>query len=53
MDGLEGARELSLMTPFGRPSDALVLGTIDGIRVAFLARHGRGHRIGPSDINYR
>jgi 5'-methylthioadenosine phosphorylase len=53
MDGLEGARELRLTTPFGRPSDALVLGTIDSIRVAFLSRHGRGHRIGPSDINYR
>lgn len=53
MDGLEATRELRLMTPFGRPSDALILGTIDGIRVAFLARHGRGHRIGPSDINYR
>lgn len=53
MEGLEQVRELRLATPFGRPSDALVLGTIDGVRVAFLARHGRGHRISPSEINYR
>jgi len=40
-------------TPFGEPSDAVVLGTFEGKRVAFLARHGRGHRILPSEINYR
>ncbi|MGH7206866.1 MAG: MTAP family purine nucleoside phosphorylase, partial [Nitrospiraceae bacterium] len=53
MEGLERVREVRPSTPFGRPSDALVLGTVDGVRVAFLARHGRGHRIGPSEINYR
>lgn len=53
MEGLEQVREVRPGTPFGRPSDALVLGTIDGVRVAFLSRHGRGHRIAPSDINYR
>jgi 5'-methylthioadenosine phosphorylase len=53
MEGLEQVREVRPGTPFGRPSDALVLGTIDGVRVAFLSRHGRGHRIGPSEINYR
>lgn len=53
MDGLHGARTVRVRTPFGQPSDALVLGTIDGVPVAFLSRHGRGHRIGPSDINYR
>ena len=53
LEGLERVREVRPSTPFGRPSDALVLGTVDGVRVAFLARHGRGHRIGPSEINYR
>src|SRR5207253_1742695 len=53
MGGLTGARELPVKTPFGEPSDAVVLGTFEGKRVAFLARHGRGHRILPSEINYR
>jgi 5'-methylthioadenosine phosphorylase len=53
MPGLTGARELRIKTPFGDPSDALVSGTLEGRRVAFLARHGRGHRITPSAINYR
>jgi len=45
--------EVSINTPFGPPSDCLVVGKIQGRRVAFLARHGRGHRIIPSEINYR
>lgn len=53
MEGLEQVREKRIATPFGRPSDALVLGTLDGVRIAFLARHGRGHRLSPSEINYR
>ena len=53
MDGLAGVREVKVRTPFGEPSDALVTGTLDGIRLAFLSRHGRGHRIAPTDINYR
>ena len=53
MGGLTGARELPVKTPFGEPSDAVVTGTFEGKRVAFLARHGRGHRILPSEINYR
>jgi len=53
MKGLEGAREIRLNTPFGDPSDALVIGRLEGRRVAFLARHGRGHRILPSEINFR
>jgi 5'-methylthioadenosine phosphorylase len=53
MAGLTDTRELRFKTPFGDPSDALVVGTIEGRRVAFLARHGRGHRFSPSDINYR
>lgn len=53
MPGLEGAREVKVRTPFGDPSDALVVGTLSGRRVAFLARHGRGHRFLPSELNYR
>ena len=53
MPGLDGAREWRVKTPFGEPSDALVIGTLEGKRVAFLARHGRGHRLMPSEINYR
>jgi 5'-methylthioadenosine phosphorylase len=53
MPGLENARELRLKTPFGEPSDALVVGTLEGKRVAFLARHGRGHRHLPTEINFR
>jgi 5'-methylthioadenosine phosphorylase len=53
MHGLEGAREVRFKTPFGDPSDALLMGTLEGRRVAFLARHGRGHRLMPSEINYR
>jgi 5'-methylthioadenosine phosphorylase len=53
MPGLTKARELRLKTPFGNPSDSLVIGTLEGRQVAFLARHGRGHRLLPSEINYR
>ena len=53
MVGLTDTREVRVKTPFGDPSDALVLGTLEGKRVAFLARHGRGHRFSPSEINYR
>ena len=53
MRGLTETREFRLKTPFGDPSDAIVLGMLEGKRVAFLARHGRGHRILPSEINYR
>jgi len=53
MAGLEAAREVRVRTPFGDPSDALVVGTLEGRRVAFLARHGRGHLFSPSEINYR
>ena len=53
MSGLTNTREIRVKTPFGDPSDAIVLGTLEGKRVAFLARHGRGHRILPSEINYR
>jgi 5'-methylthioadenosine phosphorylase len=53
MPGLTNTREVRVKTPFGDPSDAFVVGTLEGRRVAFLARHGRGHRISPSEINYR
>src|SRR6516164_164272 len=53
MSGLTNTKEIRVKTPFGEPSDAIVLGTLEGKRVAFLARHGRGHRILPSEINFR
>jgi 5'-methylthioadenosine phosphorylase len=53
MPGLENTREVKVKTPFGDPSDALIVGTLEGKRVAFLARHARGHRFLPSEINYR
>jgi 5'-methylthioadenosine phosphorylase len=46
-------REESLETPFGRPSDPYVTGTLAGVPVAFFSRHGRGHRVSPTEINYR
>ena len=52
MPGLADVQELTLQTPFGDPSDGFVLGTLEGRRVAFLARHGRGHRILPSELNF-
>jgi 5'-methylthioadenosine phosphorylase len=51
--GLTDIEEKRLSTPFGDPSDAYVIGTLEGKRVAFLARHGRGHRITPTELNYR
>src|SRR6202011_2841845 len=53
MPGLEKVREERVSTPFGEPSDALVLGELEGRSVAFLARHGRGHRLLPSELNFR
>ncbi len=53
MDGLTDVDEVSVETPFGSPSDAYRTGSIDGHRVAFLARHGRGHTIAPSELNFR
>lgn len=53
MEGLKFLYEHELDTPFGQPSDPYVIGEIDGIRVAFLSRHGRGHRKLPSELNYR
>ncbi len=53
MAELTDRTEVSIDTPFGKPSDNLILGTIKGKRVAFLARHGRGHRLMPSELNFR
>src|SRR6202051_4556700 len=53
MPGLTSPREIKVKTPFGEPSEAIVLGTLEGKLVAFLARHGRGHRILPGEINFR
>src|ERR1051325_2680172 len=53
IDGVEVIEERTLTTPFGAPSDAYVIADYEGTRVAFLARHGRGHHIMPSEINFR
>jgi len=53
MPGLTDSRTFPVDTPFGQPSEAYVLGTLEGRRVAFLARHGRGHHILPSELNFR
>ena len=53
IDGLEDVREVALSTPFGEPSDAFVTGRLGETPMVFLPRHGRGHRIQPSDINFR
>jgi 5'-methylthioadenosine phosphorylase len=53
MPGLTDTREVKLDTPFGDPSDVYVLGKLEGKRVAFLTRHGRGHRILPHELNFR
>jgi 5'-methylthioadenosine phosphorylase len=53
MPGFEAQEEANITTPFGNPSDNYVLGTLAGRKVAFLARHGRGHRLLPSELNFR
>ena len=53
MDGLTGVTEVRVETPFGAPSEVFVLGTLEGRKVAFLARHGKGHRILPSELNFK
>jgi 5'-methylthioadenosine phosphorylase len=53
MPGLTKIEEVTVETPFGAPSDAFILGELEGRRVVFLARHGRGHRILPSELNFR
>ena len=53
IEGFENVEEMRLSTPFGDPSDAYVTGTIGGVRMVFLPRHGRGHRLLPTEINFR
>src|SRR5438874_5223301 len=53
MPGLSDVKETKLETPFGSPSDAYILGMLEGRKVSFLARHGRGHRILPTELNFR
>ncbi|HEX8411058.1 MAG TPA: S-methyl-5'-thioadenosine phosphorylase [Thermoanaerobaculia bacterium] len=53
MQGLNVLYERTIETPFGMPSDPFVIGEVDGVKVAFLSRHGRGHRFTPSEVNYR
>lgn len=53
MEGLENPKELSVDTPFGKPSSPITVGTLSGIQVAFLARHGIGHHLIPSEVPYR
>ena len=53
MEGLRNVRQVAVRTPFGDPSDVLTVGELEGRTLAFLPRHGRGHRIAPSQINFR
>ncbi len=53
LEGLEGREEVRLDTPFGPPSDAFITGTYKGVRLLFLPRHGRGHRLLPSELPFR
>jgi len=53
VEALQDVQEVRVSTPFGDPSDAIVIGTLHGVRVAFLPRHGRGHRILPTEVNSR
>src|SRR3546814_11428493 len=53
IDGLENARWETVPSSFGEPSDQLLFGKMDGQRLVFLPRHGRGHRYSPTDVNYR
>src|SRR3989304_4160494 len=53
IEGLEEVQSISLKTPFGSPSDAYIVGRLEGMKVAFLPRHGKGHRVQPSSLNFR
>src|SRR5919202_2426461 len=53
MPELKDVEEVSVDTPFGKPSDAFITGTLEGVRVAFLPRHGRGHRLLPTELPFR
>src|SRR3989304_8340152 len=53
MEGLTAVQEVNIDTPFGAPSDAITVGKLEGVSVAFLPRHGRGHRIPPTQLPFR
>ena len=53
MPELKDVEEVSVETPFGRPSDSFITGTLEGVRVAFLPRHGRGHKLTPTELPFR
>src|SRR5579884_111620 len=53
IEGMQATTEIEVTTPFGNPSDSIVVGELAGVRVAFLPRHGRGHRISPTEVNAR
>jgi len=53
IEGIEAVKEVAVKTPFGSPSDKFITGELEGIPVVFLPRHAKGHRISPSEINYR
>lgn len=53
IEGIKNVRDISMVTPFGKPSDKFMVGNLEGKDVVFLPRHGRGHRINPSEVNYR
>ena len=53
MKGLEVIEKVTVETPFGSPSDSIIIGELEGVKLAFLPRHGVGHVIPPSDINFR
>lgn len=53
MDGLTDIRSVAVETPFGAPSDEFITGVLDGVKMVFLPRHGRGHRLLPSEVNFR
>src|SRR3972149_4681391 len=53
MEGLKGVKEIKIKTPFGNPSDAYIVGKLGNVKMVFLPRHGRGHRLLPSELNFR
>jgi len=53
MEGLTDIEEVDINTPFGKPSDSIVIGRLEGVGIAFLPRHGKGHRISPTEVPYR
>jgi 5'-methylthioadenosine phosphorylase len=53
LEGIKGIKEVAVTTPFGRPSDKYIVGKLEGKEIVFLPRHGKGHRISPSELNFR